>query len=176
MQLTQTVPNIGQSGDIIFVSSAIFQNQLKKNNAARLISEEEVQKIEQEKAEKEEEVLEMARKTKGLLEVAMLEKLGEEEQCGNDADICGVALDLTRKAGPEGNLFGGVTPKMIMDALKERYPDGAWDGKQVKVTEMKDLDGADVPKMDIKHVGEYKVTVSLGKEVDTVFLLSIKAE
>ena len=28
--LLEQVPNIGQSGDVVFVSSAIFQNQLKR--------------------------------------------------------------------------------------------------------------------------------------------------
>mmetsp|Transcript_3325 Transcript_3325/g.6908 ORF Transcript_3325/g.6908 Transcript_3325/m.6908 type:complete len:364 (+) Transcript_3325:2-1093(+) len=178
VQLTQTVPNIGQSGDIIFVSSAVFQNQLKKNNSARLITDEEVRKLEDEREAKEEELLEMAKQTKSMLEATMLENLGGEEQCGDDGegDICGIALELKRKAGPEGNLFGGVTPKMVIEGLKESYPDGSWDGKQVKVLDMKDANGHDVPKMDIKHVGEYTIKLSLGKEVEAKFILSVQAE
>ena len=137
--------------------------------------------MEQEKEEHEVELLEMARMTKALLEEAMLESLGEEEQqCGEDSSdeggICGVALQMKRKAGPEGNLFGGVDPKMIMEALKERYPQGAWEGKQVKVVEIKDVEGKDVSKMDIKIVGDYKVCVALGKGVDVTFILSVLAE
>ncbi|KAL3790849.1 hypothetical protein HJC23_004479 [Cyclotella cryptica] len=177
VMLLQTVPDIGQSGDIVLVSSAVFQNQLKRNGKARLITEEEIQKMEQEKEEQEEKMLEMAIKTKNILEEAMLINLGGQDQCpDNGQDICGVALTIKRKAGPEGNLFGGVNPKMVMDALKETFPSGSWDGKQVKIAKMTDSEGKDVAKMDIKHIGEYTIEMSLGKDVDVCFILSIAAE
>lgn len=170
VQLLETVPDIGQSGDIVFVSSAVFQNQLQRSNKARRISEEEVQQLEQEREEQEQEVIDMAVKTKGMVEEVMA-SLG-----GGDADSCGVALTMKRKAGPEGNLFGGVNPKMIFDALKEGYPEGSWDGKQVKITQLKDSDGKAVKRMDIKTTGEYTVSVALAKGVDVTFILSILAE
>lgn len=176
VKLLETVPNMGQSGDIVLVSSAVFQNQLKRTNKARLISEEEVQQMEQEKEEHEQELVEMAMKTKDMLEEAMVENLGGDDQCEDDGDICGVALKMRRKAGPEGNLFGGVNPKMVMEALKMQYPEGSWDGKQVKLTEVKDKDGKDVKKKDIKHTGDYSVSVALAQGVDSTFILSIVAE
>ena len=177
--LLEQVPNIGQSGDVVFVSSAIFQNQLKRNNKARLISAEEVQRMEEERAQEEKEMIEKAKATKEMLEEAMVEKISDAEQCSSsedENDICGVALELKRKAGPEGNLFGGVNPKMIMEELKSRYPSGSWDGRQVKVTDVKDSDGKDVKKKDIKHIGDYTVTVALGKGVDVTFIVSILEE
>ena len=177
--LLEQVPNIGQSGDVVFVSSAIFQNQLKRNNKARLISAEEVQRMEEERAQEEKEMIEKAKATKEMLEEAMVEKISDAEQCSSsedENDICGVALELKRKAGPEGNLFGGVNPKMIMEELKSRYPSGSWDGRQVKVTDVKDSDGKDVKKKDIKHTGDYTVTVALGKGVDVTFIVSILEE
>ena len=175
--LLETVPKVGQSGDVVFVSSAIFQNQLKRSNKARLISEEEVQAMEAEKAAAEKEMLEEAIKTKQMLEEAMVEKISDAEQCATDGDdICGVALEMKRKAGPEGNLFGGVNPKMVMDALKQNYPEGSWEGRQVKLTDVKDSDGKDVKKKDIKHTGDYTVSVTLGKGVDVTFILSILEE
>lgn len=176
VQLLVTVPDIGQSGDIVSVSTAIFQNKLQRSNKARRISEEEVQKLEAEKEANDQEMLDMAVKTKGILEEAMLENLGGEDNCDDDADICGVALTMKRKAGPEGSLFGGVNPKMVMESLKKKYPEGSWDGKQVKLTEVKDVDGKDVKKKDIKHTGEYTMVVALGKGVDATFILSILAE
>jgi len=175
--LLETVPKVGQSGDVVFVSSAIFQNQLKRSNKARLISEEEVQAMEAEKLAAEKEMLEEAIKTKQMLEEAMVEKISDAEQCATDGDdICGVALEMKRKAGPEGNLFGGVNPKMVMDALKQAYPEGSWEGRQVKLTDVKDSDGKDVKKKDIKHTGDYTVSVTLGKGVDVTFILSILEE
>ncbi|KAL7554936.1 hypothetical protein ACHAWF_018656 [Thalassiosira exigua] len=174
--LLQPVPNVGQKGDVVFVSSAVFQNQLQRSKKARLIGEEEVRKMEEEREAQERELAENARRTKGMLEEAMVANLGGEDQCPDDGDICGVALEMRRKAGPEGNLFGGVNPKMVMDALQEKYPEGSWDGKQIKVTEVKDMEGKDVKKKDIKHTGDYSVSVALGKGVDVAFILSIVAE
>ena len=83
---------------------------------------------------------------------------------------------MKRKAGPEGNLFGGVNPKMVIEALKETFPNGSWDGKQVKIAKMKDSEGKDVAKMDIKHVGEYTIEIALGNGIDVSFILSVVAE
>lgn len=174
IKMLTSVPQIGQAGDIIFVSSAVFQNQLQRQKKARLISAEEVALLEAEKQKEEAEATQKAIDTKKMMEEAMLEGLGEE--CSTDQDICGVALTMARKAGPEGNLFGGINPKMIMEDLKNTFPDGSWEGKQVKLTDMKDSDGKDVKKKDIKHTGEYTCVVALGNDVDVKFILSVVAE
>jgi ribosomal protein L9 len=158
----------------VFVSSAIFQNTLKRDGKARLISEEEVAKLEEEKEEHEKELLEMALQTKKMIEEAMLENLNE--QCSIEGEICGVALTVERKAGPEGNLFARVNPKIIIEALKERFPGGAWDGKQVKLNKIKDSEGSEVKKMDIKTTGDYTIDLSLGRGVDVTFIMSMVAE
>jgi len=176
VMILETVPNIGQRGDIVTVSSAVFQNQLQLANKARLVTKEEVEKIELEEKEQEKKQAEMAMRTKNILEEAMLENLGGEDQCDADADICGVALTMKRKAGPEGNLFGGVNPKMVMEALKETFPGGSWDGRQVKLKEVKDSDGKDVKKKDIKHTGDYTLSIALHSSVDVTFILSVAAE
>jgi ribosomal protein L9 len=174
IKMLTSVPNIGQAGDIIFVSSAVFQNQLQRQKKARLISAEEVAKLEAEKQKEEAEATQKAVDTKKMMEEVMFESLGEE--CSTDQDICGVALTMKRKAGPEGNLFGGINPKMIMEELANTFPDGSWEGKQVKLTDMKDSDGKDVKKKDIKHTGEYTCVVKLGIDVDVTFILSVVAE
>lgn len=176
VMMLETVPKVGQKGDIICVSTAVFQNQLKLSNKARAVSEEEMKKLEQEKEAHEQELLDAAIKTKSILEEAMIENLGGEDNCDVDADICGVALKLKRKAGPEGNLFGGVNPKMVMDELAKKFPSGGWEGKQVKLTEVKDVDGNDVKKKDIKHTGDFTCTVQLHPTIDVTFILSITAE
>ncbi|KAL3806531.1 hypothetical protein ACHAXA_000317 [Cyclostephanos tholiformis] len=176
VQLLETIPSIGQCGDITFVSSAVFQNQLKKGNKARLITDEEVRRMEEERAEQDRQMADMASRTKAALEMSMIENLRDDGRCGIETDVCGVALEMRRRAGPEGNLFGGVTPRMILDGLKERYPDGSWDGRMVKVTDVRDADGNEVKAKDIKKVGDYTVTVALWRGIDVTFVLSISAE
>lgn len=180
VQLLETIPNIGQSGDVILVSGAVFQNQLKRGNKARLITNEEVERIEQKKMEEDQKMIEMAMQTKALLEEAMIENLGGEDQCrvssNSEDDVCGVALKMNRKAGPEGNLFGGVTPKMVLDALKERYPKGSWEGRHVKLMDVIDSNGDEVKAKDIKHVGDYTMKISLWKGIEVTFILSVSSE
>lgn len=177
IQLLETIPSIGQKGDITYVSPAVYQNQLKKGNKARLITDEEIQRIEADKSEADRLLLEAATRTKIELEEAMVDNLREDSQCSAESSICGVALEMKRRAGPEGNLFGGVTPRMILDGLKERYPNGSWDGKLVKVTTVRDAEsGKEVKTKDIKRIGDYTVTVMLWKEIDVTFILSIIAE
>lgn len=175
IKLLVTVPNLGQSGDILFVSSAVFQNQLQKSKKARLISADEVALIEAEKRKEEEETKAKAIQTKKMMEEKMLPSFSGE--CSTDEDIlCGVLLTMKRKAGAEGNLFGGINPKMIMDELATTFPDGNWEGKQVKLTDIKDSDGNEVKKKDIKQTGDYTCVVKLGSEVDVTFILSVVAE
>ena len=169
--MLETVPKIGQAGDILFVSSAVFQNQLQRQQKARLISAEEVAQLEKEKEAENQALLEAAKATKQMIDDAMEAKPHE-----NEHNVCGIALEMKRKAGPEGNLFGGVTPKMVMDELASTFPEGSWAGKQVKLTSVKDMEGQDVKKKDIKHIGEYLMSVSLGRDVEASFILSISAE
>ena len=178
--LLKSAAGIGQSGDVVFVSSAVFQNQLQLANKARLITAEEVEQLQRREQEQEKTLVDAAVKTKTILEEAMLDSSGGEidadgDMCGvaPDGDICGVALTMKRRTGPSGSLFGGVNPKMVIDALKERFPEGSWDGRHVKLKEMKDSSGKDVKKMDIKHSGDYVLTVALHKTVDVTFILSV---
>lgn len=171
IKMLETVPRIGQAGDVIFVSSAVFQNQLQRQQKARLISAEEVAQIEKEKEADNQAQLEAAKATKQMIDDAM-----EAKPRDNEHNVCGIALEMKRKAGPEGSLFGGISPKMVMDALALTFPEGSWDGKQVKLTGVKDMDGQDVKKKDIKHIGDYLLSVSLGRDVEASFILSISAE
>lgn len=134
IKMLETVPKIGQAGDILFVSSAVFQNQLQRQQKARLISAEEVAQLEKEKEAENQALVEAAKATKQMIDDAMEAKPHE-----NEHNVCGIALEMKRKAGPEGNLFGGVTPKMVMDELASTFPEGSWAGKQVKLTSVKDI-------------------------------------
>ncbi|KAL3767410.1 hypothetical protein ACHAWO_013851 [Cyclotella atomus] len=172
--LLKSDPDLGQTGDVIFVSSAIFQNTLKRNGKARLISEEEVAKLEREKMEAEEEM-----KAKALDAKRLIEESGGSCNTIPEGDR-GVALAIVRKAGPEGNLFARVNPKIIMDELKDKFASlesDVWDAKGVKLLGVKEFEGGDeVKKMDVKTVGKYIVDLTLGKGVDVTFVMEILAE
>merc|ERR1712232_654721 len=103
----------GSIGDIVMVAPAFFENKLKKTGSAVFVTDEEVTKIKEEKICREKDLVAGA--------MDMREKLE------------GFELVLKKKAGPEGNLFGGVGKKLIFKELKEQFPSGALDGKQIKI-------------------------------------------
>jgi len=61
-----------------------------------------------------------------------------------------------------------------LDELKKLFPSGALDGKHVKIVSIKGDDGVDIGH-DIKHVGSFKATVSLLKDISGEFAISVVA-
>ena len=140
----------------------MFQNTLQRNGKARLISAEEVAKLEAERMESEKEWMGQVMDVKKRI----------EELYNGDAG----RLRIGRKAGPEGNLFARVNAKVIMEALQDEFPQDLWDDKGVKLVKVRDSAGAEVKKMDIKTMGEYEADLTFGKGVDVTFSMEIVAE
>lgn len=155
VKLLKHIAGTGQAGDVINVAPAFFRNKLEKSGSAIRISEEEV---EQETAEKK-------------------QKDAEERASANDMKekIESMTLNLMRKAGPEGHLFGGIGYKIILGELKNEFPKGALDAKYIKITQVKGEDGK-VLKHDIKDIGEYEATISLLKGISANFKVSVVAD
>jgi ribosomal protein L9 len=82
---------------------------------------------------------------------------------------------MKMKSGPDGHLFGGVGYKHIMEEVKKKFPSGAFDGKHVKITSIFTEKGNKDAGHDIKHVGNYKVTLLLMKDVSADFSLHISS-
>lgn len=154
VKLLKDIRGTGQRGDVIMVAPAFFQNQLLRTQSAKLVTDDEVTEMNKEKDETAAAQLADAKRTQEMVEEV---------------------VTTTRKAGPEGHLFGGLSRKVIMEMLSERYPDGAWEGKKVKITSVKDGEGKNM-KHDIKECGEYDVTVCLGSKLDAEFKLAVEAE
>jgi large subunit ribosomal protein L9 len=153
VKLLKHVAGTGQAGEIIMVAPAFFTNKLQKTGSAKRISDEEVQK----------EMAEKDSLTKEQKANAMVVKKKLEE----------MKMSFSKKAGDEGHLFGSVGFKVILAELKKEFPQGCLDGKQVKITEIKNSDGKKVRGGDIKEVGEYSVSVSLLKDVSAKLELSV---
>ena len=93
----------------------------------------------------------------------MQEKLGE------------TTLVLSRKAGPDGQLFGGIGPKIVMAQLQDEIGDDYLGEKWVKVSEMLDEKGKKI-RGDIKHTGDFGARISLKKDVSAKIKILVKAE
>jgi len=155
VKLVKHVAGTGQAGDIIMVAPAFFTNKLQKTGSAIRITDEEVAKEAEKQASHEKELKANASDVKHKLEE--------------------MKFSITKKAGPDGHLFGGVGMKLIMTELKKEFPQGCLDGKQVKITQIKDGDGKKL-QHDIKEVGAYSLTISLLKGVAANLDLSVMAK
>jgi large subunit ribosomal protein L9 len=155
VKLTKHIAGTGQAGDVIMVAPAFFQNSLLKSGSAVRISNDEVEKASAEKAQLD--------KDSSLAANDMKAKLDDR------------TLSLSKKAGPDGQLFGGIGFKCIMEELKKEFPAGCLDAKYIKITSFKDDDGK-VLKHDIKSVGDYTATISLLKGVSADFKIEVTGE
>ena len=155
VKMLKYLEGTGHVGEVVMVTPAFFNNKLRPTSSAVIISDEEVAK---ERAEGE--ALEKETNAKA-------ESLKERME-----DLC---LKLKRKAGPDGQLFGGIGPKTIMDELNQVLADDFLHHKGVKIAAITDSDGKDL-RGDIKHTGEFGATLSLTKDISSTFAIIVDAE
>lgn len=154
VKLLKHVAGTGQAGDVIQVTPAFFNNKLRPTNSAAIISDEEVAK---ERAEGEEMEREINEKAKEL-----------------QATLSETTLTLTRKAGPEGQLFGGIGPKVIMSELEKVNGSKFLSQKWVKISEILDENGKKM-RGDIKHTGSFGARINLKKDISAKFAIEVVA-
>jgi large subunit ribosomal protein L9 len=148
------VAGTGSIGDVVSVTPAFFQNKLQPTKSAVPITDEEVEVEKANQRAKEEAMNAEASKIK--------EQLSD------------FTLELKRKAGPEGHLFGAVGPKVIIEELRNSIKDPYLDQKQVKVISVTE-DGKPL-EHDIKHIGEFGVNLALTKDITAKFDISVQEE
>mmetsp|Transcript_14089 Transcript_14089/g.21518 ORF Transcript_14089/g.21518 Transcript_14089/m.21518 type:complete len:241 (-) Transcript_14089:272-994(-) len=155
VKMLKHVAGTGQAGQVVMVTPAFFNNKLRPSASAEMISDEEVEKAEQ--------------KAKADKELKMnVAKAAQEE-------LEGFTLVIKRKAGPEGNLFGGVGAKAIVTELDKQLPNKLWKSKGVKIVSV--VDEADKKvKGDIKHVGKFSASINLTSDTVGKINISLEAE
>jgi large subunit ribosomal protein L9 len=156
VKMTKHVAGTGSAGDVVLVTPAFFNNKLRPTQSAVIITDEEVAKEESEKQAQAQANNAAANKIK--------EQLEQED----------FSLAISKKAGPDGQLFGAVSPKAILEELQKTVNDDYLSQKRVKVTGVTQ-DGTK-HRGDIKHVGEYGVTLSLTKEISAKFPVKVQGE
>lgn len=157
VKLLKYVAGVGQKGDIVRVSPSVLNNLLRPSQAAQVITDEDVQK----------ELADAAANERDLDRSARLLKNEIEE----------MTLSIVRKAGPDGKLFGGIGPKVIIDELKSKLGSSAslLDRKGVKILSIVDGDGAKV-QGDVKRVGPFGATIALTKDISAKLQAEIRSE
>lgn len=101
---TQDVKGKGKKGEVKNVSEGYARNYLLKNNLAVEANNANLKQLEGQKKkqkDKENEILEEAKKLKEVVEK--------------------LTVELTAKSGEAGRLFGSITSKQIADELKKKH-------------------------------------------------------
>jgi len=155
VKMLKPVAGTGQPGQVVKVTPAFFNNKLRPQQAAKIITDEEVAAEDAEKQQKED-----AEKAKAN---ELKERLDE------------MTLTLTRKAGPDGHLFGGIGPKVIMNELKSEIGDDFLSKRSVKVDAVLDENGKKM-RGDIKVIGKFGSRINLLKGISAKIGITIEAE
>jgi large subunit ribosomal protein L9 len=156
VKLLKYVAGIGQKGDVVRVSPSVLNNVLRPSQSARVITDEELQKE--------------------LAEAALRERELDRAATSVKDEIEARTLTMVRKAGPDGKLFGGIGPKVILDELKSSLgASGRFLDRGVKVISIVDSEGAKV-QGDVKRVGSFGARIALTKDITAALKAEIRAE
>ena len=129
--LLQDVENLGEKGDVIEVAPGYLRNYLQPRKLAETANAKTIATA------------------KRLIEDAEKAATERAEKAGDNAALLNkTVLTISEPAGPEGRLFGSVTPKEIVEAIK--------DARGIRL-DRKDIH-IDEP---IRQVGTYTITVDV---------------
>jgi large subunit ribosomal protein L9 len=144
--LLEKVVNLGGLGDVVKVKQGFARNYLIPQGKAKRATPENLKEFESRRAE---------------LEKAQADALGAAQERG--ARIDGVAVQVTRKAGVDGRLFGSVTTYDIAEALQAL-------GHEVERADIR------LPQGPLKAIGDYPIAIALHGDVVVHITVSVLGE
>jgi len=144
--LMEKVVNLGGLGDVVKVKDGYARNFLIPHGKAKRATEANLKEFENRRAE---------------LEKKAAEQLAAAQE--RAAKLEGLMVQISRKAGVDGRLFGSVTNADIAEALVAQ-------GIQVAKGEVR------MPMGPIKQVGEVAMTAQLHSDVLAHFTVSVLGE
>jgi len=144
--LMEKVVNLGALGDVVKVKDGYARNFLIPHGKAKRATAANLKEFEGRRAELE-------KKAADILTAA-------QERA---AKLEGLVVQVTRKAGVDGRLFGSVTNADISEALEAQ-------GLKVPKAEIR------MPQGPLKHVGEFPMTAQLHSDVLANFTVTVLGE
>ncbi len=157
VKLLKHVAGTGHAGQVIMVTPAFFNNKLRPTQSALVISNEEVAREQKEVEQHEKEAIETAKELQ--------------------ATISELTLKFLRKAGPDGQLFGGINAKTLITELQGAVDDKKdfLSQKHVKIADLYDEEGKKM-NGDIKHIGKFSSTIFLRADISAKFDILVEPE
>lgn len=144
--LLEKITNLGGLGDVVKVKSGFARNYLIPQGKAQRATAANLAEFE---------------KRRGELEKLQAEALGAAQ--ARAATLDGVMIQLTRRAGVDGRLFGSVTTYDITEALTEL-------GHEVERSAIR------MPQGPLKSVGDHDIAVALHSDVVVHIKVSVLGE
>jgi len=144
--LLEKVANLGTLGDVVKVKDGYARNYLIPQGMAKRATQANMAQFEARRAE---------------LEKAQAEKLAEAQALATKLE--GLMLQITRKAGMDGRLFGSVTNIDVAEAL-------ATQGFDIERSAVR------MPEGPIKAIGDVQIDVALHHDVVVSVTVSVLGE
>lgn len=133
--LLEKVANLGALGDVVKVKNGYGRNYLVPKGIAKQATPENIAEFERNRAE---------------FEKKQADHLASAQSMAEKLD--GLMLQITRKAGVDGRLFGSVTNRDIAEALAEA-------GYEIAKSTIR------MPEGPIKQIGDTALTLALHSDV-----------
>lgn len=144
--LMEKVVNLGNLGDVVKVRDGYARNFLIPQGKAKRVTPENLAEFETRRAE---------------LERQQAEKLSAAQE--KAAKLEGLMVQITRKAGVDGRLFGSVTNFDVAEALMAQ-------GIEVEKADIR------MPQGPLKMVGDAQVQIALHSDVVAAITVSVLGE
>ena len=144
--LMEKVLNLGALGEIVKVKEGYARNYLIPQGKAKRATPENLAAFE-------------ARR--GDLEKAQTEALAKAQELGSKLD--GLTVQVTRKTGVDGRLFGSVTTYDIVEALQAQ-------GFEIERSAVR------LPQGPLKQVGDASIAIGLHSDVVVHITVSVLGE
>ena len=144
--LLERLANLGNLGEVVKVKPGFARNYLIPHGKARRATAQNIAEFE---ARREE------------LEKAQADALALAQE--RAAKLDGLMLQISRKAGVDGKLFGSVTNFDITEALEAL-------GHEVPKAAIR------MPQGPLKQIGDYDITIALHADVPVTIKVSVLGE
>ncbi len=144
--LMEKVVNLGNLGDVVKVRAGYARNYLIPHGKAKRVTPENLAEFEARRAE---------------LERKQADELTRAQE--RAAKLEGLVVQVTRKAGMDGRLFGSVTNFDIAEALHAQ-------GIEIEKSAIR------LPHGPLKQVGDTTITIALHSDVSATITISVLGE
>lgn len=144
--LMEKLGHLGNLGDVVKVKDGFARNYLIPQGKAKRATEANLKAFEARRAE---------------LEKAQADALAKAQE--RAAKLADLTLQVSRKAGVDGRLFGSVTNYDVVDALKAQ-------GIEVERFEVR------MPQGPIKQAGDHPIEIALHPDVEVTITVSVQGE